>query len=269
MGNKLLMPGMSFGHVSSVALEDLKRGLLSVNDERECVLLIAEILKKGDFTVKNLLIDLMNQTKDEAVLNLCIRLFCSVCTHDDLKKVENFHFLSSASEFAIFTFVGGAVETMSYEVVPYLLTLWEEWEDTETEVEYATQDALDSFLNYRSIIEENARLEEVGSLYFDVIKNKNLDCYYYKTLQVFPGLFTQEIMTALYIATQKEQKYHLYLQASLLSIYTGKQVPVDTNTLISKNEIDLMVGYIDDLSDKDWTEGMKYFYGHPVEELVK
>lgn len=27
MGNKLLMPGMSFGHVSSVALEDLKRGL--------------------------------------------------------------------------------------------------------------------------------------------------------------------------------------------------------------------------------------------------
>ena len=90
MGNKLLMPGMSFGHVSSVALEDLKRSLLSVNDERECILLIAEILKKGDFTVKNLLIDLMNQTKDEAVLNLCIRLFCPVCTHDDLKKVENF-----------------------------------------------------------------------------------------------------------------------------------------------------------------------------------
>ena len=162
MGNKLLMPGMSFGHVSSVALEDLKRGLLSVNDERECVLLIAEILKKGDFTVKNLLIDLMNQTKDEAVLNLCIRLFCPVCTHEDLKKVENFRFLSSASEFAVFTFVAGAVETMSYEVVPYLLTLWEEWEDTETEVEYAIQDALDSFLNYRSIIEENARIEEVS-----------------------------------------------------------------------------------------------------------
>ena len=65
MENKLLMPGMSFGHVSSVALEDLKRSLFSVNDERECILLIAEILKKGGFTVKNLLIDLMNQAKDE------------------------------------------------------------------------------------------------------------------------------------------------------------------------------------------------------------
>lgn len=52
---------------------------------------------------------------------------------------------------------------MSYEVVPYLLTLWEEWEDTETEVEYAIQDALDSFLNYRSILEEDATLEEVGA----------------------------------------------------------------------------------------------------------
>lgn len=27
MGNELLMPGMSFGHVSSVALEDLKKWL--------------------------------------------------------------------------------------------------------------------------------------------------------------------------------------------------------------------------------------------------
>ena len=133
-----------------------------------------------------------------------------MCTHDDLKKVENFHFLSSASEFAVFTFVTGALETMSYEVVPYLLTLWEEWEDTKTEVKYTIQDALDSFLNYRSILEDNVTLEEVGNLYLNVIENKNLDCYYYKTLQVFPGLFTQEMMTDLYIAAQKEQKYHLY-----------------------------------------------------------
>lgn len=269
MGNKLLMPEMSFGQVSPVALEELKSNLLSVSDERDCILLIAEILKKGDFTVKNLLIDLMNQTKDEAVLNLCIRLFCSVCTHDDLKKVENFQFLSTASEFAVFTFVTGAVETMSYEIVPYLLALWEEWEDTDTDVEYAIQDALDSFLNYRSILEDNVTIEEVGNLYLKVIENKNLECFYYKAHQAFPGLFTQEIITALYIAAQKKQKYHLYLQASLLSIYTGKQVPVDTNTLISKNEIDLMVRYIDALSDKDWMEGMKYFYGHPVEGVVE
>ena len=93
----------------------------------------------------------------------------------------------------------------------------------------------------------------------------DLDCYYYNNSLAFPGLFTQEIMTALYIAAQKKEKYHLYLQSSLLSINSGEKVPVDTNVVISRDEIDLMISYIDRLIKKHWVEGMKYFYGHPVE----
>ena len=263
--SEVLLPGIWYGEVSQLSLDELKNSLLSVQDERECILLIVEIMKKGDFSVKNLLIDLMNQTEDEAVLNLCIRLFCSVCTNDDLKDVNNFRFLDSVSEFGAFTFVTGAVETMSYQVIPYLLTLWQEWEDSDNDLEIAIQDALDSFLEYRSVLSENATLEEVGNLYIDVVKTKNLDCYYYNTSLAFPGLFTQEIMTALYIVAQKKEKYHLYLQSSLLSIYSGEKVPVDTNVVISRDEIDLMTSYIDRLIKKHWVEGMKYFYGHPVE----
>ena len=200
--SEVLLLGIWYGEVSQLSLDELKNSLLSVQDERECILLIVEIMKKGDFSVKNLLIDLMNQTEDEAVLNLCIRLFCSVCTNDDLKDVNNFRFLDSV---------------------------------------------------------------EVGNLYTDVVKTKNLDCYYYNTSLAFPGLFTQEIMTALYVAAQKKEKYHLYLQSSLLSIYSGEKVPVDTNVVISRDEIDLMISYIDRLIKKHWVEGMKYFYGHPVE----
>ena len=266
---EVLLPGIWYGKVNQMSLDELKSSLLSVQEERERILLIVEIMKKGDFSVKNLLVDLMNQTKDKTVLNLCIRLFCSVCTHDDLQNIGNLRFLDSASSFGAFTFVVGATATMSYQVIPYLLALWAKWDGFDSNLEIAIKDALDIFLNYRSTLSENATLDDVGNLYLDKIKTIDSDCYYYKASPAFPGLLTQEIMTALYIAAQKEQKYHLYLQASLLSIYTGKQVPVDTNTLISKNEIDLMVRYIDDLSDKDWTEGMKYFYGHPVEELVK
>ena len=75
MENNLLLTGIDFGPVSSSSLEKLKNDLLSLSDEKESVLLIAEILKKGDFSVKPLLIELMNQTKDASVLNLCIRLF--------------------------------------------------------------------------------------------------------------------------------------------------------------------------------------------------
>ena len=267
MGNKLLMTGMYFGEISSSTLADLKSNLLSTSNEKECILLIAEILKKGDFTVKNLLIDLMNQSQDEVVLNLCIRLFCSVCTNADLRKIDNFHFLINASEFTVFTFVMGAVGTMSYEVIPYLLTLWKEWEDTETEVEFAIQDALDNFLNYRSILSNDATIEEVGNLYLDVVEDKNLAYYYYKSFLAFPGLLTKEIMQALYNAAQKEEKYHLYSQASLLSIFTGEKIPVNTRTIISRYEIDLMINYIESLSEKNWVEGIKYFYGYPVENI--
>ena len=142
---EVLLPGIWYGEASQLSLNELKNNLLSIQDERECILLIVEIMKKGDFSVKPLLIDLMNQTEDEAVLNLCIRLFCSVCTNDDLKDVNNFYFLDSVSEFGAFTFVTGAIETMSYQVVPYLLTLWKEWEDSNSDLEIAMRWTL--FLN--------------------------------------------------------------------------------------------------------------------------
>ena len=43
MGNKLLMTGMYFGEISSSTLADLKSNLLSTSNEKECILLIAEI----------------------------------------------------------------------------------------------------------------------------------------------------------------------------------------------------------------------------------
>ena len=98
--------------------------------EKESFILINELLKLGDFSVKRLLIELMNSTRDELVLNLCTRLFCSAATHDDLLETNNLKFLSSASEDGVHNFVVSAGETLSYHVVPYLLALLEEWEDT-------------------------------------------------------------------------------------------------------------------------------------------
>ena len=61
--SEILLPGVWYGEVSQLSLDELKNSLLSVQEERECILLIVEIMKKGDFSVKNLLIDLMNQTE--------------------------------------------------------------------------------------------------------------------------------------------------------------------------------------------------------------
>ncbi len=65
---EVLLPGIWYGKVNQMSLDELKGSLLSVQEERERILLIVEIMKKGDFSVKNLLVDLMNQTKDKTVL---------------------------------------------------------------------------------------------------------------------------------------------------------------------------------------------------------
>jgi hypothetical protein len=247
-----------------LSLEELKTNLESISDEKECILLIAEILKKGDFSVKPLLIELMNQTKDEAVLNLCIRLFCSICTNEDLRNVSNLRCLSDASEFAIFTFVTGAVDTMSYEVIPYLLALWDEWEDSDSDIEYAIQDALDDYFYDQKLSTEEATKEEVEELWSLVSEQKETDAYYYKGFPVFPGMFAKEIMTSLYTGIQVEGKFHKYLQSSLLSTFTGKRVPVKVNDTISRKVIDSMIDYIEDVSKRDWVEGRKYFYGFEI-----
>lgn len=264
MENNLLLTGVDFGGVSPLSLEELKTNLESISDEKECILLIAEIFKKGDFSVKPLLIELMNQTKDESVLNLCIRLFCSICTNEDLRDVSNLRCLSDASEFAIFTFITGAVDTMSYEIVPYLLALWDEWEDSNSDIEYAIKDALDNYFYDQKLSMEEATKEEVEELWMLVGDQKELDTYYYKGGPVFPGMFAKEIMTSLYTGIQAEGKFHKYLQSALLSTFTGKRVPVKVNEIISRRDIDSMIDYIEDVSKRDWVEGRKYFYGFEI-----
>ena len=264
MENNLLLTGIDYGPVSSSSLEKLKNDLPSLSDEKECVLLIAEILKKGDFSVKPLLIELMNQTKDKSVLNLCIRLFCSICSNEDLKDISNLRFLSNATEFAVFTFVTGAVETMSYEVIPYLFALWDEWEDTNSDIENAIKDALDYYFYDQKLLTDELTKEEVEELWILVQDHREPDIYYYKGYPVFPGMFAKEIMTSLYIGIQVEGKFHTYLQSALLSTYTGKRVPVKNNERISKKDIESMVEYIENVSKQEWIEGRKYFYGFEV-----
>ncbi|MGZ9868315.1 Imm47 family immunity protein [Priestia endophytica] len=74
--------------------QNIKGSLKEEISEEECLISLIQLFKSGDFSLKHTLIYLMNSTKDEKILNLCIHVFCSVCTHEDLRKVEHLNFLS-------------------------------------------------------------------------------------------------------------------------------------------------------------------------------
>ena len=260
MVKNILLTGSWYGEISSLSVEELREKLVQVQDEKDCILLIAELLKKGEFSVKNLLIDLMNTTKDDAVLNLCIRLFCSVCTHEDLENPQNLNFLANVSELGALTFASSAINSLSYEVIPYLLALWEDWEDTDVAV--AIRDSLDSYLDYYDVLGEEADLDEVGQYYLDKVQSVDKRLYYYEKGPIFLGDLTKIIFQRLYMAANQKERFALFIQPSLLSVLSGYHFPLEYGQEVSEQDLRKAQEFVDFLAQKEWKKSTKYFYGY-------
>ncbi|PEB47712.1 hypothetical protein CON65_22160 [Bacillus pseudomycoides] len=250
-----------YGDIPNDRIENLKSKLKDVTTEKESFLLINELLKLGDFSVKELLIQLMNSTQDEVILNLCTRLFCSIATHDDLLDTNNLKFLSNASEDGVHNFVVSAGETLSYNVIPYLFALLEEWEDTF--IENAIRNTLALMLGINDDYYEQS-IEELGEIYFEFVKNSDITKYYYDNDLSFPGDLVKELIPRVMISLRDKKTFDMVTIPSILSIWSGLKCPVQYGTIITDEKYRELMLYIDSLTKKEWKIGEKYFYGHLV-----
>ncbi|MGG0382067.1 Imm47 family immunity protein [Priestia filamentosa] len=219
----------------------------SLTEERKLISLI-QLFKSGDFSLKHVLIHLMNSTKNEEILNLCIHVFCSVCTHEDLQKVENLDFLSRVSEDNAYVFASCARETLSPEVVPYLLALLEEWEDTV--VEGVIRDSLDHITDYTENLDWNANINEIGSYYMEWMKTIVPTFYYYNGEPVFPGNLTKTLVQRAFAVRGQNVPLKMESIPILLSVWSGTKCPVQYKTLIDEGVFQQLTDYIDALSER-------------------
>ncbi|WP_068536470.1 Imm47 family immunity protein [Paenibacillus glacialis] len=260
-----LMPSIWYGEKNSSGdISLLKESITKITTEKQCVLLINDLLKLGDFTAKSLLIQLLNTATDENVMNLCIRLFCSVASHQDLLNNENLLFLSNVSEDNADTFASCALYTLSYDATPYLLAMLEEWEDTN--VEETIRNTLDIMLNYSDTLDEKAPVDEIGNLYLDYIKGINNDKYYYYMEPVFPGELAKKLVEKAAISLKNKDMIKTNVIPSLLSVWSGIKSPVEYNTIVTDEKFKDVLNYVNVLSKMDWKIGGKYFYGYLINE---
>ncbi|PGZ95429.1 hypothetical protein COE51_20375 [Bacillus pseudomycoides] len=238
----------------------LKESILNAKTEKEVLLHLIELFKAGDFSQKQLLVQLMNHTNDERVLNLCIRIFCSIATHEDIRNSDNLKFLGSASEYTVDTFSAAAVTSLSMEIIPYLLVLLEEWDEI-TDTSMIIRDSIDFYINYQDIIGEEASVDDIGEFYLKYTKKCDMEKYYFYQSLAFSGDLTKKIFERVMRAANSEEPLKMDLIPSLLSIWTGEKVPADYHTIISNDSYKDFVTYIDGLSKKSWERGQKYFYG--------
>jgi len=258
-----LMNSIWYGEVLKSNTSDIKENILRTETEEDVILQLVELFKLGDFTQKPLLVQLLNQSEDDAVLNLCIRIFCSICTHEDLRDADNLRFLEKATENTVNTFASAAVTTLSLEVIPYLLALLEDWgeiNDTSTII----RDSIDAFIDVEEHLSEDATVEEIGQYYFEYLNDDDSDQYYFNQKPVFPGDLAKGLIERVLIAANKEQALEMELIPSLLSIWSGNKMPGDYYTVINADNYKVFINYVEELSKKNWDKGQKYFYEHKI-----
>ena len=258
-----LMNSIWFGEKSSLSQSEISESILKADTESEVLLNLMELYKIGDFTQKTLLIQLMNQTKDEDVLNLCIRLFLAVATHEDLRDSNNLRFLSEGTEETINTFASAAVTSLSLDIIPYLLALLEEWDEI-SDTAIIIKDSIDFFLNFEEEIGEAATVDEIGDFYIKYCEKNNTEGYYFQLNLAFPVDLAKRLIERVMIAANNKEPLRLELIPSLLSIFNGEKVPGDYSTIINAGNYKKIIEYINELSTRKWEKGQKYFYGYKL-----
>lgn len=262
-GSQNLMNSIWFGEKPTLSQSQIKENLLKAVTETEVILNLIELYKIGDFTQTPLLIQLMNHTKDEAVLNLCIRVFLVIATHDDIRESNNLRFLGEGTEETINTFASAATTSLSLHIIPYLLALLEEWDEI-SDTSLIIKDSIGSFLNFEEQIGEEATVDEIGDFYYKYCEEHDTENYYFQKNLAFPGDLAKKLVQRVMIAANNEEPLSMELIPSLLSIWSGEKVPGDYSTIISASNYKDFIEYINGLSMKNWEKGQKYFYGYKL-----
>lgn len=258
-----LMRGIWFGNYPEPEMNlHIKQDINTASNERNKILAINEALKFGDFSVKPFLFELLNTSKDENVLNLCVRLFTSTASHQDLIDSNNLRFLSWATDNTIQTFVSCSRGTLSIHIIPYLFTLLEEWDDTDVCI--SIRDALDGFMDFYDEIGENAGIKKIKKFCISKIKSTDPNMYYYEGSLSFPGELTKNLAQKAIVSLQSGQAIKTNIVPSLLSIWSGKKCPVEYDTVVTDDIYQQILRYIDSLAEMTWERGHKYFYGHEI-----
>lgn len=252
--------------LSAEALEQARSQVLLApkagSDERSTLLACGELMKSGDFSVKPILIKLMNEARDPEVQMASVRVFASVCNHKDLQNADNFSFLEQAEEDLAHTFIADSIFMLSYEVLPYLFMLLDEWDDTN--LEDFVRNSLDYITDYSDVMDYYASAEEIHEHVEDLLAQSFAETYYFRTLPFSPAPLAKRITAFAQHSLGNNVPLSLYIQPRMLSIVSGRLCPLGHDDIVNEASMRELFRYIEGLIEFPWVEGAKYYYGHRI-----
>lgn len=233
-------------------------------DEIQKIVSIVDLLKLGEFSIKSELLKIMMESSDKQIRNLCCRLYCCVAQHSDIPLLESYvmKIITQGDDDELKSFITSSQYSLSPEVVPLLLALLDDWEDTE--IEERIRSVLDELFPVIDFFDEDVSIDDIRQVFVNLFDEIDGDVYYHGGLPVFPGIWTKELLERAIEA--KNQKSALYMTniPTLLSLWTGKDCPTYFDTLIDDKKINELFEYIKTIAMMNWEKGSKYFFGHKI-----
>lgn len=216
--------------------------------------------QNGDFSAKREFVDFFLNTSDWNIYVQGVRLFMAICSHSDMEMLTAF--LNECDEEQLRVFLAYIPEALTVQVIPILLALYEDWEDT-----YLGQDiarCICGLLGKEYHEEIHYDVNELGDLFISFSKENDLSMYYYKGKIYFAGEITKKIISMATYCRSKSKKFLGDQMPSILSNGTGIECPVHYNTEINDDTITRLYGYVNTIIEKRQLRGKKYFYNHII-----
>ena len=216
--------------------------------------------QKGDFSSKKEFTDFFLSTSEWNIFVLGMRLFMSICSHSDMDMLTEF--LSECDEKQLRVFLAYVPEALTVQAVPFLLALYEEWENT-----YVGQDiarCICEMLSEEFYDEIHYSVDELGDLFFSFSNKNDLSMYYYKGQVYFVGEISKKIITMAAYCRSKALNFLGDQMPSIISNATGIECPVHYDVEISNDSIGQLYEYVKTISKMQQLPGQKYFFNYII-----
>lgn len=216
--------------------------------------------QEGDFADKEHFVQFFLNAADDEIFILGMRLFMAIASHKDFDLFEGF--LEECEEDELNVFLAYVQESLSLYAIPYLLALYETWEETYIGEDIAR--CICGMLGQKYIEYENYDIEQLGNLFKTFANEHDLDLYYYNGQEFYAGDISKTIIKVAMDCKNRNVQFYADQPSSILSNSFGLECPVSNETEIDEDKIKELYNYVEKIASIEQTKGEKYFYKNHI-----
>ena len=219
---------------------------------------IAEF-RSGNFQGKKEFVNLFIKSDDKSVLSNGFQTFMAISTHEDFELLNDF--FASGDEERLWVFLAYVKESLSLQMIPYLLALLETWEDTDIGIRIH-QIIIEMTGKYCD--EEISDPDVCGSAFIDFSKNNDLQKYYFKGQVVNYGSMTKELITIAMSCMNTNRPFYGGILTEILSNSFGITSPINDREMVTNEKVAQIFEFVKKIAEINPEAGVKYYYGHKI-----